>query len=281
MWINLWFPISPGRNLLLPADRPLRRIHHHHVPGLLPDDRHRLVLRFGAIVQERETDDGQNAFDLLSLLLDLRWTVVVVCKDAGDCVVITLNAILTWISRTQSLWIFSLINYKKPTYHNGHYEYPEWAHALGWTITAIPLVCIPGYAIISILRAEGETFLEVKRIDFVWGRKFNFTSCFPFQRFKNAIQPNIYECKICGEHHCEHDFPDEHSVQEMTPIIQSTPVPIIMRSPQQQRAHLGSAHFAGGRRPHMHLGQGSLKTTHEDEDNWGRRWWIRKSQDQI
>lgn len=23
------------------------------------------------------------------------------------------------------------------------------------------------------------------------------------------MKPNIYECKICQEHHCEHDFPDE------------------------------------------------------------------------
>lgn len=138
----------------------------------------------------------------------------------------------------QSLWIFSLINYKKPTYHNGHYEYPDWAHALGWTIAAISLVCIPGYAIINIVRAEGETFLE---------------------KFRNSIQPNIYTCKICLEHHCEHDFPDEHSVQEMTPIIQSTPVPILMRSPQQTRANLGA-----GRRPQ--LVNEPLKPTQEDDD---------------
>lgn len=84
---------------------------------------------------------------------------------------------------------------------------------------------------------------------------------FVFQKFKHSIQPNIYECKICGEHHCEHDFPDEHSVQEMTPIIQSTPVPIIMRSPQQQRAFLAS-----GRKPPTQFGGEPLKTTHEDED---------------
>jgi hypothetical protein len=32
------------------------------------------------------------------------------------------------------------------------------------------------------------------------------------------MKPNIYECKICQEHHCEHDFPDE-SVHELSPIF--------------------------------------------------------------
>lgn len=157
----------------------------------------------------------------------------------------------------QSLWIFSLINYKKPTYHNGHYQYPEWAHALGWTIAAISLICIPGYAIVNMLRAEGDTFLEVcvADFDYIYGQ---YILKSVFQKFKNSIQPNIYECKICGEHHCEHDFPDEHSIQEMTPIIQASPVPIIMRSPPQQRAFLGS-------RPNPNqFGQEGLKTTHED-----------------
>jgi len=40
-----------------------------------------------------------------------------------------------------------------------------------------------------------------------------------FQKLRNTTQPNIYECKICGEHHCEHDFPEDQSVQEMSPII--------------------------------------------------------------
>lgn len=61
----------------------------------------------------------------------------------------------------QSLWIFSLINYEPPTYHNGKYEYPTWAHGLGWSITAVSLVCIPSYAIVTIVRAEGDTWFEV------------------------------------------------------------------------------------------------------------------------
>lgn len=40
------------------------------------------------------------------------------------------------------------------------------------------------------------------------------------QKLKSTIKPNIYECRICGEHHCEHEFPDDLSIlQEMTPIM--------------------------------------------------------------
>uniref|UniRef100_A0A8W7PZY0 Transporter n=1 Tax=Anopheles coluzzii TaxID=1518534 RepID=A0A8W7PZY0_ANOCL len=60
-----------------------------------------------------------------------------------------------------SLWIFSLINYEAPTYHNGKYHYPGWAHGLGWTIASASLVCIPSYAVYQIVRAEGNTFGEV------------------------------------------------------------------------------------------------------------------------
>lgn len=77
------------------------------------------------------------------------------CIQKVDC--------LTYDSSFQSLWIFSLINYEPPTYHNGKYEYPPWAHALGWSITAISLVCIPAYAIVNIVRAEGDTFWEVSK----------------------------------------------------------------------------------------------------------------------
>ena len=53
------------------------------------------------------------------------------------------------------------------------------------------------------------------------------------QKLKNSIQPNIYECKICGEHHCEHDFPDEQDdfVQEMTPIMAIPPPHIVLQPP--------------------------------------------------
>lgn len=42
------------------------------------------------------------------------------------------------------------------------------------------------------------------------------------------MKPNIYECKICQEHHCEHDFPGE-SVQELSPIFNT--IPIVLQPP--------------------------------------------------
>lgn len=59
--------------------------------------------------------------------------------------------------------ILALINYQPLTYHNTNYEYPVWAHIIGWGITACTLLCIPAYAIFNICRADGSSFYEVKR----------------------------------------------------------------------------------------------------------------------
>ncbi|XP_050076944.1 sodium- and chloride-dependent GABA transporter ine [Anopheles maculipalpis] len=109
-----------------------------------------------------------------------------------------------------SLWIFSLINYEAPTYHNGKYHYPGWAHGLGWTIASASLVCIPSYAVYQIVRAEGDTF---------------------GQKLLNTLKPNIYECKICGEHHCDHDFPDEDLGPEMAIVESTSGAPLILQPP--------------------------------------------------
>ncbi|XP_053677581.1 sodium- and chloride-dependent GABA transporter ine [Anopheles nili] len=126
-----------------------------------------------------------------------------------------------------SLWIFSLINYEAPTYHNGKYHYPGWAHGLGWTIASASLVCIPSYAVYQIVRAEGSTF---------------------GQKLLNTLKPNIYECKICGEHHCDHDFPDEDLGPETT-IIESTSVaPLILQPPPPGHTHYGQQQDELGQR---------------------------------
>jgi hypothetical protein len=56
---------------------------------------------------------------------------------------------------------------------------------------------------------------------------------------KNTIKPNIYECKICHEHHCEHDFPEEqeHMLQEMETVYSQSPAQaaLLLRPPPQQR----------------------------------------------
>lgn len=139
----------------------------------------------------------------------------------------------------QSLWIFSLINYEPPTYNNGEYNYPTWAHALGWSFTAASLVCIPIYGVIAIIRSEGDTFLQVNIIKCNNNeQKIHF--CINLQKLRNSIRPDIYECKICGEHHCEHDTPDFHSVQEMQTIYQQMPITtantVILQQPPVGRA---------------------------------------------
>lgn len=124
------------------------------------------------------------------------------------------------------MWVFSIFDYKIPSYSNGRYEYPEWAHHLGWTITGVALLCLPTFAIFNISKSEGSGIFEVWKIPTLkkW-RPFLTSLFFSLQKIKKTLQPNIYECKICGEHHCQHDFPEE-AIQEMlqtTPIILQTP----------------------------------------------------------
>ncbi|XP_058988103.1 sodium- and chloride-dependent GABA transporter ine [Musca domestica] len=105
-----------------------------------------------------------------------------------------------------AIWILSLINYKEPTYHNGRYTYPDWAYGIGWMFASFSLVCIPGYAILNLYKAQGRDIQE---------------------RLQSALRPNIYECRICGEHHCEHDFPEQEQymlAQELAGVYKPTVV---------------------------------------------------------
>ncbi|KAH8298336.1 hypothetical protein KR018_006062, partial [Drosophila ironensis] len=103
-----------------------------------------------------------------------------------------------------AIWVLSLINYHEPTYHNGRYTYPDWAYGIGWMFASFSLICIPGYALVNFLRSSGDNFWE---------------------RIRNTLRPNIYECKICGEHHCEHDFPEQEQfmlAQELATVYKPT-----------------------------------------------------------
>ncbi|XP_034669550.1 sodium- and chloride-dependent GABA transporter ine isoform X1 [Drosophila subobscura] len=103
-----------------------------------------------------------------------------------------------------AIWVLSLINYREPTYHNGRYTYPDWAYGIGWMFASFSLVCIPGYAIINFMRTSGDSFWD---------------------RIRNTLRPNIYECKICGEHHCEHDYPEQEQymlAQELATVYKPT-----------------------------------------------------------
>lgn len=92
----------------------------------------------------------------------------------------------------QSLWIYSLINYKPPTYNNGDYQYPIWAHALGWFYTAVSLAFIPIFAIVAIVRAKGNSLGEVNELYLFKFCMHNFTYFVLFFLFfrKYVIQLN-------------------------------------------------------------------------------------------
>ncbi|XP_018302734.1 sodium- and chloride-dependent GABA transporter ine [Mycetomoellerius zeteki] len=90
-----------------------------------------------------------------------------------------------------AVWVFSLIDYEPPTYHNGDYIYPWWAEAIGWGIASLSLICIPAFAVCVFIRADGATFAE---------------------RFKNSIKPHFEACKVCGQEYCMepmHNLPED------------------------------------------------------------------------
>ena len=51
--------------------------------------------------------------------------------------------------------MFSIVDYKEPTYNRGRYHYPEWAIYLGWAIAATSLAPIPGCAAMAVWQAKG------------------------------------------------------------------------------------------------------------------------------
>lgn len=68
----------------------------------------------------------------------------------------------------KALFIFSLINYTPLTYNNGEYQYPPWAHGIGWMFVAVSLGCIPIFAVISICQSDGHTLSQVKHFVFMF-----------------------------------------------------------------------------------------------------------------
>ncbi|KAK0156818.1 hypothetical protein PV327_011594 [Microctonus hyperodae] len=106
-----------------------------------------------------------------------------------------------------------LIDYQRPTYGNGAYQYPWWAEAIGWGIASMSLICIPAFAIYVFFKSEGITF---------------------FEKLGNAIRPHFEACKMCRQEYCTeplHNLDDnlvKEPLQEMNNLIQSNvPVNII------------------------------------------------------
>lgn len=105
----------------------------------------------------------------------------------------------------------AFFTYKPLTFQNGSYNYPVWAHILGISIVAITLLLIPAYSIFSLCRNDGDTLM---------------------QKWKSSIKPKHYECKICLEHHCNHDL--NESIHEMASINNNF-TPIVLQSPPSSK----------------------------------------------
>ncbi|XP_034946200.1 sodium- and chloride-dependent GABA transporter ine-like [Chelonus insularis] len=116
-----------------------------------------------------------------------------------------------------AVWVFSLIDYRRPTYGNGAYQYPWWAEAIGWGIASLSLICIPAFAVYVLIRSEGITFTE---------------------KLRNSIRPSFEACKMCRQEYCTqplHNIEDQvvkQPLQEMNSLIQSVPVNFIAEKPQ-------------------------------------------------
>lgn len=67
-----------------------------------------------------------------------------------------------FFSVSQSIFIYSLIDFKPLTYED--YDYPEWADILGWGLSLLSIVQIPLWAVISIIRMDAPTWKEVNMI---------------------------------------------------------------------------------------------------------------------
>ncbi|XP_032669815.1 sodium- and chloride-dependent GABA transporter ine isoform X2 [Odontomachus brunneus] len=105
-----------------------------------------------------------------------------------------------------AVWVFSLIDYEPPTYHNGDYVYPWWAEAIGWGIASLSLICIPAFAVCVLVRADGITFAE---------------------RLKNSIKPHFEACKVCGQEYCIEPLHNlEDDVQKEPQVDMNTSIPL-------------------------------------------------------
>lgn len=58
------------------------------------------------------------------------------------------------------MFIFSLIEHETLKY--GDYDFPDWADAVGWCLTALSVFHIPFWAIVAVCMQEGSTIKEVR-----------------------------------------------------------------------------------------------------------------------
>ena len=59
----------------------------------------------------------------------------------------------------QGIMMFGFVMHEPLKYED--YTYPAWANIVGWCLALSSMLCMPVFAVVSILRAKG-SFLEVR-----------------------------------------------------------------------------------------------------------------------
>jgi len=76
------------------------------------------------------------------------------------------------------IWMFTILDYRTPSYNNGQYHYPIWCHVIGWALTMVSLSPLPILAAREIFKTKpGGNIL---------------------QKFSHAWKSKIYHCPCCG-----------------------------------------------------------------------------------
>lgn len=102
-----------------------------------------------------------------------------------------------------TIWIFSMVDYKRPSYNNGEYAYPDWAIGIGWLFASCSIIPIPVFAVIAIINAKGTTLWE---------------------KMKNSIRSPIEDCSCCGSTiNCLHEAHNHSSNQNKVKLVVYTP----------------------------------------------------------
>lgn len=65
-----------------------------------------------------------------------------------------------------AIWIFTIVDYEVPSYHNEQFNYPKWAEITGWIVTILCLAVIPITAVCVVISTEGKSFYEKLRGSF-------------------------------------------------------------------------------------------------------------------
>jgi len=74
------------------------------------------------------------------------------------------------------IWVFTMLDYKPPSYNKGQYTYPGWCLVLGWAITSLSLVALPAVAIIEIVRSKHGATIREKFLH-SWKSKIDHCPC--------------------------------------------------------------------------------------------------------